>query len=204
MYAYGPLHMAEQNQDDQLEHTYSSYVRIRDVALKTCRRRWTIGRSGMRGSGIFVLVARHDDDYCGNKFTSMYIRYACGFVCPSVMLLSCLYLSTSNMYVGLYRSSPDTNLCPHLSTTDILSGSYLSTSDIFPSSYLNTLGSLRVSYLSVRYILLFVSICLRYVSKIMDCGIVVSKFVLQSCYYVHFQTNTLGEGMNPLILPAMN
>ena len=32
-------HMAEQKQDDQLEHTYSSYVRIRDVALKTCLRR---------------------------------------------------------------------------------------------------------------------------------------------------------------------
>ena len=49
-------------QDDQLEHTYSSYVRIRDVALKTCQRRWTIGKSGERGSGISVLVARHDDD----------------------------------------------------------------------------------------------------------------------------------------------
>ena len=31
---------------------YSSYVRIRDVALKTCRRRWMIRRSGERGSGI--------------------------------------------------------------------------------------------------------------------------------------------------------
>ena len=30
-----PPHMAEQKQDDQLEHTYSSYVRIRDIALKT-------------------------------------------------------------------------------------------------------------------------------------------------------------------------
>ena len=40
--------MAEQKQDDQLEHSYSSYVRIRDVALKTCRRRWTKGRSGER------------------------------------------------------------------------------------------------------------------------------------------------------------
>ena len=29
------------------------------------------------------------------------------------------------------------------------------------------------------------------------------KFVLQSRYYVHFQANTLGKGMNPLILPAM-
>ena len=33
-----------------------------DVALKTCQRRWTIGRSGERGSGISVLAARHDDD----------------------------------------------------------------------------------------------------------------------------------------------
>ena len=39
--------------------------------------------------------------------------------------------------------------------------------------------------------------------KAMDCGIVVSEFVLQSCYYVHFRVNTLGKGMNPLILPAM-
>ena len=36
MYSYGPLHMAKQKQYDQLEHTYSSNVRIRDVALKTC------------------------------------------------------------------------------------------------------------------------------------------------------------------------
>ena len=43
-------------------HTYSSYVRIRDVALKTCRRRWTIGRSGERGSGISVQAAGHDDN----------------------------------------------------------------------------------------------------------------------------------------------
>ena len=38
---------------------------------------------------------------------------------------------------------------------------------------------------------------------IMDCGIVVSEFKLQLCYYSHFWTNTLGKGMNPLILPAM-
>ena len=49
-------------QDDQLEHTFSSYVRIRDVVLKTCLGRWTIGRSGERGSGISVLRARHDHD----------------------------------------------------------------------------------------------------------------------------------------------
>ena len=62
MYSYGPPHMAGQKQDDQLEDTFSSYARIRDVALKTCQRRWTIGRSGERGSGISVLVARYDDD----------------------------------------------------------------------------------------------------------------------------------------------
>ena len=37
----------------------------------------------------------------------------------------------------------------------------------------------------------------------MDCKIVVSDFELQSRYYVHFRTNTLGKGMNPFILPAM-
>ena len=35
--------------------------------------------------------------------------------------------------------------------------------------------------------------------KAMNCGIVVREFVLQSRYYV--RANTLGKGMNPLILP---
>ena len=39
--------------------------------------------------------------------------------------------------------------------------------------------------------------------KTMDSGIVVSELELQSHYYVHFRTNTLGKGMNPLILPVM-
>ena len=39
--------------------------------------------------------------------------------------------------------------------------------------------------------------------KAMDSGIILSKFVLQSCYYIHFQANTLGKGINPLILLAM-
>ena len=37
--------------------------------------------------------------------------------------------------------------------------------------------------------------------KAMSCGIVVREFILQSHYYVHFRANTLGKGMNPLILP---
>ena len=42
--------------------TYSSYVRTQDVTQKTCRRLWTIGKSGERWSRISVLAARHDDD----------------------------------------------------------------------------------------------------------------------------------------------
>ena len=62
MYSYGPPLMAEQKKDDQLEHKYSSYVKIRDVVQKTCQRRWAIGKSGERGSGITVLAAQHYDD----------------------------------------------------------------------------------------------------------------------------------------------
>ena len=45
-----PTHGREK-QDDQHEHTFSSYVRIQDVVLKTYLGGWTIGRSGERGSG---------------------------------------------------------------------------------------------------------------------------------------------------------
>ena len=44
------------------KHTFSNYVKIRDVVQKACQRRWTIGKSGERGSGISELPARHDDD----------------------------------------------------------------------------------------------------------------------------------------------
>ena len=65
MYSYGPPHMDEQKQDGQLEHTYISSVRIQDVALRTCQKRWTIGKSGERGPGISMLAAQHDDDIQG-------------------------------------------------------------------------------------------------------------------------------------------
>ena len=53
---------------NQQEHTFSNYVRIRDVVQKTFMRWWTIGKSGERGSGISVLPARHDDDDIYNFF----------------------------------------------------------------------------------------------------------------------------------------
>ena len=61
-------------QDDQHEHTFSNYVRIQDVVQKTCLRRWTIGKSGERGSGISVLPARHDDDDDDDDFSVMKTR----------------------------------------------------------------------------------------------------------------------------------
>ena len=54
--------MDEQRQDDQLEPTYSISVLIQDVALRTCRKQWTIEKGGEKGSGISMLMARHDDD----------------------------------------------------------------------------------------------------------------------------------------------
>ena len=42
------------------------------------------------------------------------------------------------------------------------------------------------------------------VAKVLDSSrLSISKFELQSHYCIHFQTNTLGKGMNFLIPPAM-
>ena len=62
MFFYGTPHMAKQKPDDQLEPKYSSSVNIRDVAMRTYQKRWTIGRSDKRGSRISVLAAWHNDD----------------------------------------------------------------------------------------------------------------------------------------------
>ena len=40
------------------------------------------------------------------------------------------------------------------------------------------------------------------VAYVLDCDIIISKFKLQSCYYIHFQTNILWKGMNSLIPPC--
>ncbi len=48
--------MDEQRQDVQLEPTHSMFVPIRDVALKTCRKLWTIGSGGEKRSGVSVLL----------------------------------------------------------------------------------------------------------------------------------------------------
>ena len=40
-------------------------------------------------------------------------------------------------------------------------------------------------------------------AKVQDYGLEVNEFELQSHYYIQFQTNTLGKGMNPLSPSAM-
>ena len=40
-------------------------------------------------------------------------------------------------------------------------------------------------------------------AKAMNGGVVVSEFALQLRYYVHFRVNTLGKGMNSIILSSM-
>ena len=68
----GPLHMDEQRQDNQLEPIYNSSVPIQNVALKTFQERWMIEMGSERGSGRFVLVARHDDEVIIYWFVQLY------------------------------------------------------------------------------------------------------------------------------------
>ena len=79
-------------------------MRIQVVVLKTCLGRWTIGRSGERGSGISVLPARYDDDddlhnlhtgfdpFLFTMFTWLFLvvcLWSCAaFIIPSVSVFS--------------------------------------------------------------------------------------------------------------------
>ena len=37
------------------------------------------------------------------------------------------------------------------------------------------------------------------ITKVLDCCLELSELELQSHYYIHFRTNTIGKGINPLI-----
>ena len=45
----------------------NSFVRIRDLALRTCQKRWTIGRSGEIGSGILLYFDLRPGQKCHSK-----------------------------------------------------------------------------------------------------------------------------------------
>ena len=50
------------------------------VAMRTCRKRWTIWRGGERGSGISVLMAQDDDD-------DNYYYYCFCFCCCFILII---------------------------------------------------------------------------------------------------------------------
>ena len=122
MYSYGPPHMAEQKQDNQLEPTCSSSVRIRDVGLKTCQWRWTIGRSGERGSGISELAARHHDPLSG------WIREFISFPSSKVNIKTLLefeliYFDFTVQYVNYYATATHLLLVRRKSFVNVSKGS---------------------------------------------------------------------------------
>ena len=73
IYIYIYIYIYKQKQGDQLESPYSSSVRIRDAALRTCRMRWMIARGGKRGSGISALMPWQDDDH--DIYAHTHVRY---------------------------------------------------------------------------------------------------------------------------------
>ena len=106
-----PTHGREK-QDGQHEHTFSNYVRIRDAIQKTCLRRWTIGKSGERGSGISVLPARHDDDDDDMFFLYIYVyvclymclyMFICAYICVCIWMS--MYVFISNMIWGNFQTA---------------------------------------------------------------------------------------------------
>ena len=104
MYSYGPPHMAEQKQDNQLGHTYCSSAWIRDVALNTGQRGWTIGRSSDRGSGISVLVALHDDDDDDEIYIYIYIYiYWQHFLIDSYLIELKRHFLSTNFFVNPFE-----------------------------------------------------------------------------------------------------
>ena len=89
--------MDKQKQDNQLEPAYSSFVPIRDVALKTCRKQWTIGRGGEKG--ISVLMARHDDDEHITEKKESKFTNTCTYILVNVDVYN---LSILTVYRGLF------------------------------------------------------------------------------------------------------
>ena len=83
MYSCGPLHMDDQRKGDELEHTYSSSVPIREVTLKTCWKQWAIGRGDEK-------VARHEDDYLFIYFGLLLfflLRCGCWVIYECILLI---------------------------------------------------------------------------------------------------------------------
>ena len=95
---------------------------------------------------------------------------------------------SSNFWIN--ESCPTTNNCRHIFLIWSGKPSFLKRLNTFWTGWSNNVSVTSFSQGGVMV-------------KAMDCGIRVSEFVLQSRYYVHFRTNTLGKSMNLLFLPVM-
>ena len=87
-----------QRQDDQLEPTCRFSVQIRGVALRTYRKQWTIEKGAERELGIFVLMARYDDDiymFCKGIFWRKLLKE------PEIVCLNSV--KSSNTIYNLHR-----------------------------------------------------------------------------------------------------
>ena len=104
--------------------SYSKSVPIRDVALNTCWKQWTIGICSESGSGTSVLVAwRDDDDDDDDDFLQKHKSHYCiiyhhhhhrvpparisiGLDCWIRLLLLCIRLRTHPSGRSGYESKP--------------------------------------------------------------------------------------------------
>ena len=110
MYSGGPLPIHEQRYDDQLEPIYSSSMTIRDIALKTCRKQWTIGEVVAREeSGISILMAWREDIYI---YIYIYI-----YVCIILFLTWFLHQRKLMVFHWMVRDSKS----PQVSSRTLLS-----------------------------------------------------------------------------------
>ena len=84
-----------------LVYIYIRDVRIRDVALKTYQRQWTIGKSGERGSGISMLAAQHDDDDIREIWRKNWSEGVCDFL-SYFLFHSLRYFMLIYIYIYIY------------------------------------------------------------------------------------------------------
>ena len=86
--------------------TFSSYVSIRDVALNTCQRWWTIGRSDERGSGISVqvhTVAIKTSRWFASDFTSLLVIPFC-LCCIFIYLIIYIIFVSIPLHLFIFLS----------------------------------------------------------------------------------------------------
>ena len=59
---------------------------IQDVALKTHQKQWMIEKDGEKGSGMSLLMARHDDDDDGSTMIDDHLEVCLKLVTSSYCL----------------------------------------------------------------------------------------------------------------------